>query len=410
MPSTKVFDWIPYNRSKWRSRPEWSEVYRHRALLTDAFVASRGFLLTQSDVTAACFRVANNRHLTARTEDTEHCAYRLRCMMSQLRSARVDKISPPSKYDLLRGVMMMAHITAPPSQWQRSNSKKTDASWEDETEDSHEINDIAFDARTPSPEKLSCSVRTVSDEELDEVTVVSDSRFDTEEKLDALMRNLFVSVTSSEVVPGELVAVVNDSIIDYNKIDGETDGEVVVGPTAQGYKQQFSHAKAKPKAESSNRTASGAVNRPGSVCPLEKRAGKTKSGVSTPMKTKRGSSGVKTKKGSSGVSTSVKTKKGSSGVSTPVKTNNGSSKKQDTPSSRANATTLWTQVTANEFTAEVITERGRAGRIAGSTSLRPLAKRPRSPLGKKSWPTRSTLKTNQILRMRSDGEIFVRRL
>ena len=193
------------------------KVYHHRALLTDAFVASRGFLLTQSDVTAACLRVANNRHLTARTEDAEHCAYRQRCMMSQLRSARVDNISP-SKYVLLRGVMMMAHITAPPSQWQRSNSQKTDASWEDETEDSHEINDTAFDARTPAPEKSSCSVLvTVSDGELDEVTVVSDSRFGTEEKLDALMRNLFVSVTSSEVAPGELVAVVNDCIIDNNK-------------------------------------------------------------------------------------------------------------------------------------------------------------------------------------------------
>ena len=171
-PAQKVCDWIPYSRSKWRNRPQWSEVYRHRALLTDAFVASRGFLLTQSDVTAACLRVANNRHLTARTEDAEHCAYRLRCMMSQLRSARVDKISKQSKYDLLRGVMMMAHITAPPSQWQRSNSKKTDASWEDETEDSHEINDTAFDAHTPAPEKSSCSVLvTVSDEELDEGTV-----------------------------------------------------------------------------------------------------------------------------------------------------------------------------------------------------------------------------------------------
>ena len=210
----------------------------------------------------------------------------------------------------------MSHITTPPSLWQRSNSKKTDASWEDETQDSHEINDTAFDAHTPAPEKSSCSVLvTVSDEELDEVTLISDSRFGTEEKLDALMRNLCVSVTSSEVVPGELVAVVNDCIIDYSKLDEDTDGEVVVGPTAQGYKQQFSHAKAKPKAESSNHTERGAVNRLGSVCPLEKRAGKTKSGVSTP----------------------VKTKKGSSGVSTPVKTNKGSSKKQDTPSSRANA-------------------------------------------------------------------------
>ena len=64
----------------------------------------------------------------------------------------------------------------------------------------------SFDARTPAPEKSSYSVLvTVSDGELDEVTVVSDRRFDTEEKLDALMRNLFVSVTSSEVAPGELV-------------------------------------------------------------------------------------------------------------------------------------------------------------------------------------------------------------
>ena len=92
-------------------------------------------------------------------EDAEHCAYRLRCMMSQLRSARVDKTSPPSKHDLLRGVVMMAHITAPPSQWQRSNSKKTDASWEDEAENSHEINDTAFDGRTPAPEnrRVLCS-------------------------------------------------------------------------------------------------------------------------------------------------------------------------------------------------------------------------------------------------------------
>ena len=72
-------------------------------------------------------------------EDAEHCAYRSRCMMSQLRSARVDKTSPPSKYDLLRGVVMMAHITAPPSQWQRSNSKKTDASREDEAEENRRV-------------------------------------------------------------------------------------------------------------------------------------------------------------------------------------------------------------------------------------------------------------------------------
>ena len=48
-PAQKVCDCIPYSRSKWSSRPQWPEVYRHRALLTDAFVASRGCLLTQSD-------------------------------------------------------------------------------------------------------------------------------------------------------------------------------------------------------------------------------------------------------------------------------------------------------------------------------------------------------------------------
>ena len=228
--------------------------------------------------------------------------------MSQLRSVRVDKISPPSKFDLLRGVMMMAHISAPPSQWQRSNSKKTDASWEDETEDSHEIKDTAFDASTPAPEKSSCSVLvTVFDEELDEVTLVSDSHFDTEEKLDALMRNL-----------------VDDCIIDYNKLDEETDGEVVVGPTAQGYKQQFPHVKAKPKAQSLNCIVSGAVNRSGNVCLLEKRAGKTKSGVST----------------------QVKTKKGSSGVSTPVRTK-APARSKTHPRVAPMPTTLWTHVTAN---------------------------------------------------------------
>ena len=156
--------------------------------------------------------------------------------------------------------------------------------------DSHEINDAAFDARTPAPEKSSCSVLvTVSDEELDEVTVVSDSRFDRREagRTDAKSFRFGDQLGS---VPGELVAVVNGCIIDYNKLDEETDGEVVVGPTAQVYKQQFPHAKAKPKAERSNRTASGAVNRSGSVCPLEKRTGKTKSGVSTPGKTNKGSS------------------------------------------------------------------------------------------------------------------------
>ena len=131
----------------------------------------------------------------------------------------------------------MAHITAPTSQWQRSSSKKTDASWEDETEDSHEINDAAFDARTPAPEKSSCSVLvTVSDEELDEVTVVSDRRFDRREagRTDAKSFRFGDQLGS---VPGELVAVVNGCIIDYNKLDEETDGEVVVGPTAQVYKQ-----------------------------------------------------------------------------------------------------------------------------------------------------------------------------
>ena len=117
----------------------------------------------------------------------------------------------------------MARITAPPTQWQRSCSKKTDASWEEETEDSHEINDTAFDTSTPAPEKPSCSVLlTVSDVELDEVTLVSDSRFDGEEKLDALMRNLIDSVTSSEVAPAELVTVESDCNIDYKWVQWGT--------------------------------------------------------------------------------------------------------------------------------------------------------------------------------------------
>ena len=37
------------------------------------------------------------------------------------------------------------------------------------------------------------------------------------------------------------MAVVNDCIIDYKKLNEDTDGEVVVGPPAQRYKQQFSH-------------------------------------------------------------------------------------------------------------------------------------------------------------------------
>ena len=70
--------------------------------------------------------------------------------------------------------------------------------------------------------------------------------------------------------------------------------------------------------------------------------------------------------------------------------------------------TLWTQVTANEFTAEVITERGRAGRIAGSTSLRPLAKAAKSA-GQEELANEIN-RRKQILRMRFDVEIFVRRL
>ena len=289
-PAQKVCDWIPCSGSKWRSRPLWSEVYRHRALLTDAFVASRGFLLAQSDVTAARLRVAKNRHLTASTDDAEHCAYRSRCMMSQLRSARVDRTSPPSKYDLLRGVMMMAHITAPSFQLQRSSPKKTDAAWEEEVTDCHEICETALVACTPAHLKSSCfALVTVSDEELEGVMLVSDSRNDSEDTLDALMRNFCISVPSSEVAPQELVTVLGDDFIDNNNMDEETDGEAIAAPTAQGCKPHFSHAKAKPMGLSSDGTAGRTVNQTGSVCSPVKRAGKTKSDVSTPEKTNKAS-------------------------------------------------------------------------------------------------------------------------
>ena len=39
---------------------------------------------------------------------------------------------------------------------------------------------------------------------------------------------------NSKVAPQELVTVLGDVFIDYNKMDEETDGEAIVAPTAQG--------------------------------------------------------------------------------------------------------------------------------------------------------------------------------
>ena len=92
----------------------------------------------------------------------------------------MDKISLPSKYDLLQSVMMVAHITAPKFLLQPSSSKKSDAAWIHEMTDCNEISET-FDADTPAPEKSACLVLvTVSDEELDDVMLVFDSHYDKE--------------------------------------------------------------------------------------------------------------------------------------------------------------------------------------------------------------------------------------
>ena len=132
--------------------------------------------------------------------------------------------------------------------------------------------------------------------------------------------------------------------------------------------------KAKPKAQSLNCIVSGAVNRSGNVCLLEKRAGKTKSGVST----------------------QVKTKKGSSGVSTPVRTKAPARSKRH-PRVAPMPTTLWTHVTANEFTAEATTERGRVWKNQGFDVSSAACKEAARPLCKKSLATRSTAENESDL-------------
>ena len=223
--------------------------------------------------------------------------------------------------------------------------------------------DDGFDATTLAHDKpSSLALVTVSDEEVDEVMLVPDSRYDSGDTVDAVKRNFCVSMLSSEVAPQEPVTMLGDDFIDNDKMDEATDGEAIVAPTTQGNKHQFSHAKAKPKGLSSNRTASRTVNLTRSVCSLVKRAGKTKSGVSTPEKTK-----------------------------------NASTKKQDKPTNRADAEYALDQVPANEFIAKVTTNRG-----CDSFSI--ACKESSEDCWEQKVRQRDQPQTpNQTLRMRSDG-------
>ena len=124
-------------------------------------------------------------HFAACNDEVEQHACRLRCMMWQLRSARAVKLFPSPKSDMLRGVMMVAHITPPLFQLQRSWSKKLDFAYDDEVMDSINVAETATDVCHPAPEERECSLLvTVSDDELGDVSLVTDSRYESEDRLD----------------------------------------------------------------------------------------------------------------------------------------------------------------------------------------------------------------------------------
>ena len=112
---TDISRWWKYNQLKPRRKPEWSEMWRTRAVLRDCLESSRGYQLKQKDVESCVEKALKDRKVDGSADDIEDCGYRIRAMMMHARNTTNRMWSLPAKYAKLQACVDLARTDPPPS-------------------------------------------------------------------------------------------------------------------------------------------------------------------------------------------------------------------------------------------------------------------------------------------------------
>ena len=112
-----------YSQLRMRRRGRWAELFRNRSVCHDVMVATDGHSLSQgyveSELTIIVRQMMKITPPTELPKDTtksiEKLGYRLRAMMSHLRSAKRDNLQPTKRFAALKALIAMASTDAPPA-------------------------------------------------------------------------------------------------------------------------------------------------------------------------------------------------------------------------------------------------------------------------------------------------------
>ena len=109
----RLGDLLPYPELSFRRRGRWSDLYKHRGFLSDAFKASEGYLLRQRVLHKQMADFSRNRDIAGSPAEIEALCYRIRAMMSHLREAKLKAFKIPERFESLSATLFHVKISPP---------------------------------------------------------------------------------------------------------------------------------------------------------------------------------------------------------------------------------------------------------------------------------------------------------
>ena len=109
----RLGDLLPYPELSFRRRGRWSDLYKHRGFLSDAFKASEGYLLRQRVLHKQMADFSRNRDIAGSPAEIEALCYRIRAMMSHLREAKLKAFKIPERFESLSSTLFHVKISPP---------------------------------------------------------------------------------------------------------------------------------------------------------------------------------------------------------------------------------------------------------------------------------------------------------
>ena len=117
--SAEPDDIAPYDQLVMKRRGPWMQLHRNRAILTELFECSNGFLVHQVSLAAQvkAFLDAKlcGRKAVHNAEHAEKVAYRLRVQMSHVRDHKIHGRRPPQRYAVLGSLLAACRVEKPSS-------------------------------------------------------------------------------------------------------------------------------------------------------------------------------------------------------------------------------------------------------------------------------------------------------